>query len=135
MIRKLSHMTVYVLDQDRAHDFYTQKLGFEVRDGVKLGNFRWLTVGPKMQPDIRLVLMPIGMGPSADPASAEKLRELVKAGAFGAGVFHTEDCRRTYDELKAKGVRFLKEPQEMPYGIEAMLSDDSGNVFSLTQPR
>jgi len=55
-------------------------------------------------------------------------------GVLGAGVFNTDDCRGTYEELKAKGVQFLSEPVERPYGIEAVFKDNSGNWFSLTQP-
>jgi predicted enzyme related to lactoylglutathione lyase len=55
-------------------------------------------------------------------------------GVLGAGVFNTDDCRATYDELKSKGVQFVAEPAERPYGIEAVFRDNSGNWFSLTQP-
>jgi len=68
------------------------------------------------------------------PEQAEQLRALVGSGAMGAGVMTTDDCRETYKELSAKGVTFLSEPTERPYGIEAMMRDDSGNMISLTQP-
>jgi catechol 2,3-dioxygenase-like lactoylglutathione lyase family enzyme len=119
MITRHSHTTVYVLDQDSAHRFYTEKLGLEVRDDVRMGTFRWLTVAPKTQPDSCLVLMPIGAGPMMDEATAAELRAMVKKGVFGVGVLECDDCRRTYEELKARGVEFLREPKEMPYGIEA----------------
>jgi catechol 2,3-dioxygenase-like lactoylglutathione lyase family enzyme len=137
MITRLSHTTVYVTDQDRAKDFYCGKLGFEVRTDATMGAFRWLTVGPKTQPDLELVLMkiaPSDMGPSAvKEEHAAALRMLVEAGVLGAGVWLTDDCRRTYAELKERGVTFASEPKEMPYGIEAVFRDDSGNFFSLTQ--
>jgi predicted enzyme related to lactoylglutathione lyase len=140
MITRLSHSTVYVLDQDRARDFYCGKLGFEVRTDATMGAFRWLTVGPKTQPELEIILMLVkaseGMGPAGmDEANATALRRLIEAGVLGAGVWHTDDCRRTYAELKDRGVAFLTEPQEMPYGIEATFRDDSGNFFSLTQPK
>ncbi len=50
-------------------------------------------------------------------------------------MFQTPDCRATYEALVAKGVTFLQEPHERPYGIEALFRDDSGNWFSLTQPK
>ena len=133
MILKHSHSTVYVIDQDRAKAFYADTLGFEVRDDAKMGDFRWLTVAPKTQPDACIVLMPIKAGPMLSEAHAKMLRELVESGVLGGGVLSTDDCRRDYDELKAKGVRFVSEPKQMPYGIEALFSDDSGNFFSLTQ--
>jgi predicted enzyme related to lactoylglutathione lyase len=132
MIDRLSHATVYVLDQDRAKAFYTEKLGFELRQDVRMGDFRWLTVGPKAQPDLELVLMPLQGGMMTEE-SAASLRALVESGKLGIGVFATRDCRKTYAELKARGVAFRSEPAERPYGIEAMFIDDSGNMFSLTQ--
>ncbi|HEU4411926.1 MAG TPA: VOC family protein [Polyangiaceae bacterium] len=135
MIQRLSHSSVYVLDQDAAKQFYTEKLGFEVRNDARLGGFRWLTVSPKGQANFELVLMPLNPGPMMDAETAATLRGLVERGTFGGGVLETADCRKTYDELKAKGVEFLSEPQERPYGVEAVLRDDSGNWFSLTQRR
>lgn len=133
MIRALSHATIYVTDQDAALDFYTKKLGFEVRTDARMDDFRWLTVGPKDQPDLELVLMKPGA--MLDEATRKTLQELVAKGAMGAGVFRTADCRATYEELKARGVEFMSEPAERPYGIEAVFKDNSGNWFSLTQPR
>jgi catechol 2,3-dioxygenase-like lactoylglutathione lyase family enzyme len=134
MIDRLSHTSIYVLDQERAKAFYTEKLGFEVRADLPMGRFRWLTVGPAQQPDIEIVLMPVQGVPMQDEAMAT-LRALVQSGALGAGVFATRDCRQTYAELKAKGVVFKSEPEERPYGVEAMFVDDSGNLFSLTERR
>ena len=134
MINKLSHASIYVLDQDSAYDFYVNKLGFEVRTDTRMGEtFRWLTVGPKSQPDLEIILMPIFGNPGLNEERAAQIAELVKAGMFGTGVFGTNDCQRTFEELKAKGVTFLREPTEQFYGIEALLQDDSGNWFSLTQ--
>ena len=132
MITKLSHVNVFVLDQERAKDFYTQKLGFEVRNDARLEGMRWLTVGPKSQPDLNILLAePAPPMFSADDAAA--LRALIAKGAMAGGVIDTDDCRKTYAELKAKGVTFLQEPADRPYGVEALLRDDSGNWFSLTQ--
>jgi len=133
MIQRLSHTSVFVLDQDRARAFYTDKLGFEVRADVTMGSFRWLTVAPKGQPDLELILMPIAATPMMDEATADVVRLLVDRGVLGGGVLATADCRRTYDELRTRGVEFLHPPAERPYGIEALLKDDSGNWFSLVQ--
>ena len=139
MITKLTHTTIYVLDQDSAKDFYVNKLGFEVRHEFDMGEgfeeagqgFRWLTVGPPSQPDVEFILADCRMGHSPD--SAEEIRSLVAKGALGVGVLATDDCRKTYAELTERGVVFLQEPAERPYGIEAVFRDDSGNVFSLTE--
>ena len=133
MIQRLSHVSLYVLDQDRALEFYTQKLGMEVNTDQTMGDFRWLTVSPKGQPDLEIVLMKVQASPMMDAATAETVTDLVKKGAFGSGVLETDDIQRTYEELRAKGVEFASEPQERPYGIEALLKDDSGNWFSVVQ--
>ena len=77
--------------------------------------------------------MAVSPGPTMDAETADSLRGLVSKGALGAGVLETADCQKTYDELKAKGVEFLQPPTERFYGVEALLKDDSGNWFSLTQ--
>ncbi|MEU6079918.1 VOC family protein [Streptomyces sp. NPDC047108] len=136
MIKGIAITTVWVLDQDRAKEFYTEKLGLEVRRDMTMGDggMRWLTVGAKGQPDVELTLMVPGP-PGLDPESAEAVRTLVSKGVLGAGVLVTDDVRADYETLKARGVEFLQEPQERPYGIESILRDDSGNWFSFTQRR
>jgi catechol 2,3-dioxygenase-like lactoylglutathione lyase family enzyme len=140
MIRQMSHTSIFVLDQDSAKAFYTDKLGFECRFDISMGEefegagqgFRWLTVSPKEQTDLQIILSSCDLGRS--PEQGEQLRALVASGAMGAGVMTTDDCHPTYKELSAKGVTFLSEPTERPYGIEAVMRDDSGNMISLTQP-
>lgn len=133
MIQKISHTTIWVLNQEKAKEFYVNTLGFEVKTDQTLGNFRWLTVAPKGQRDVEMVLMPISESPMMDAATAETIRGLVQKGALGAGVLETDDCKATYEQLKAKGVEFMGPPREMPYGVEAMLRDNSGNWFSVVQ--
>ena len=133
MITKQTHTTIYVTDQDRAKDFYTDKLGFEVRDDARMGSFRWLTVGPKTQPDLRIVLMALQPNAWMTEETVGMLKKLVESGSIGGGVLETDDIHREYKELSAKGVRFKSEPKEMPYGIEAVFQDDSGNFWSLGQ--
>ncbi|MCR9162711.1 MAG: VOC family protein [Nannocystaceae bacterium] len=135
MISSMSHTALYVHDQDEALAFYTEKLGFEVRTDMTMDGFRWLTVGPKDQTDLQIVLMKLAPSPMMDEATVAQMKDLLSKGAFGAGVFNTADCKATYEELRARGVEFMGEPQERPYGIEAMFKDNSGNWFSLTQPR
>lgn len=139
MITKLSHCCYYVLDQDSAKEFYTTKLGFEVRADLTMGDdfseggqgVRWLTVSPPNQPDVEIILADCRMG--HDEQTAAELRALVAKGALGAGAWETDDCHKTFRELSERGVVFLSEPAERPYGIEAVFRDDSGNWFSLTQ--
>ncbi len=133
MIQRLSHVTIYVLDQEAAKDFYVNKLGFELKTDATMDNgFRWLTVAPKGQPDLEIVLMPT-TNPKWDAETTEALRTLVRKGVLGAGVLETANCKKTYEELKAKGVEFMQSPVERFYGIEALLKDNSGNWFSMTE--
>lgn len=138
MIQRQSHSTVYVTDQDEALAFYRDKLGFEVRTDVSMGEgeaFRWLTVSPKGQPDLEIVLMPITPGPALDDASAETMKQLVEGGGLGIGVFETDDVHGDHERLTKLGVEFVSPPGERPYGTEAIVKDSSGNWFSLTQPK
>jgi catechol 2,3-dioxygenase-like lactoylglutathione lyase family enzyme len=135
MIQRMSHATVFVANQDEALEFYRDKLGFEVRTDAKVSDdFRWLTVGPKDQPDFEIVLMEPKPGMLMDEATATQLRAIMEKGVLGAGVFNTDNCQATYEELKGRGVEFVSEPAQRPYGTEAVFKDNSGNWFSLTQP-
>ena len=132
MITKMSHVSIYVLNQDSALDFYTNKLGFKVVTDVPMGkDTRWLTVSPPEQPEIEIVLFPITVGKMFPKETADTMTELIKKGTFGCGVFECNDIYATYEELKAKGVEFMKPPKEEFYGTEALFKDDSGNWFSL----
>ncbi len=145
MITKFSHTTLFVTDQQKAYDFYVTKLGFKVNtDAVMENGYRWLTVTPPDQPSLEIVLMEVlhqSMAQSAgctdglDEESRNAFKVLLEKGILGAGVLHTNDCRATYEELKAKGVQFKSEPREQFYGTEAVLFDGCGNWFSLTQPK
>ena len=147
MIQKLSHSIIYVLDQDKAKEFYVDKLGFEVKvDASMPSGFRWLTVAPKGQSDLEIVLMKVGSGgefvklkggapDKNDTKDADSVAILLKKGMFSGGAFQTADCRKTFEELSAKGVEFVYEPKDQFYGVEAVFKDPFGNWFSLTQPK
>ncbi len=109
MISRLSHTTIWVEDQDAAKDFYVESLGFDVRTDVTMDGFRWLTVGPKDQPDLEMILLRPGP-PMMDEDSAAQLLTLVRAGAIGGGVLDTDDCRATFEELSARGVSSCRSP-------------------------
>jgi len=132
VITGLSHTPIWVLDQDEAAAFYTEKLGFEVHTDARLDDFRWLTVIAPDRPDHELVLLVPGP-PMMDEDSGQQVKALVAKGALGAGAFQTDDCRATFAELRERGVSFLSEPEERFYGIEATFRDNSGNWFSMTQ--
>jgi catechol 2,3-dioxygenase-like lactoylglutathione lyase family enzyme len=143
----MSHTIIYVLDQDQAKDFYAGKLGFEVKvDQTLPSGFRWLTVAPKGQSDMEIVLMKVGSGgdfvhmkggnaEEKNTKDLDAMIALLKKGMISAGAFDTADCRKTFEELKAKGVEFVSEPKDQFYGVEAVFKDPFGNWFSMNQPK
>ncbi len=134
MLKRITHTFIHVLDQDEALDFYVGKLGMVVNTDADLGLMRWLTVNPPEQPEVQLALMRPGP-PAYDDSTAERIRELVAQGAAGGGViFETDDCRGTYEELRAAGVEFTQEPIERFYGTDCALRDPFGNSIRITQP-
>jgi catechol 2,3-dioxygenase-like lactoylglutathione lyase family enzyme len=134
MISKMSHASIFVLNQDSAYDFYVNKLGFKVNTDAPMGpGARWLTVYPPDQPEFEISLMAIQAGMMFNDKTAATMRDLVSKGTFGFGVFECKDIYATYEELKLKGVEFSKAPTKEFYGISALFKDDSGNWFSLGQ--
>ena len=135
MIR-IATAQLWVHDQQAALKFYTEKIGFEVRTDVtmaEMGDFRWLTVGPVGQPDIAIVLMAIPGPPIVDEGTAEEIRSLMAKGFAGTVFLTTDDCRRSYEELHARGVEFTEKPEDRPYGVDCGFRDPSGNSVRLTQ--
>ena len=134
MITNVSLVTVYCLDQDRARDFYVDVLGFEPRTDITLGEgFRWVTVGHASQPELEVTLMT--PGPPLDADAADFIRRQLEKGQMGGLGLRVDDCRKTHEELSARGVTFLQEPSERPYGVEAVMRDNSGNWLVLVEPR
>jgi|SRR5699024_2289466 len=134
MFTGISHHSVYVLNQEEALAFYCGKLGFEVSADVNLGFMRWLTIALPSQPD-RHIMLEVPGPPFVDDAIAGQLRDLLTKGALGtAAILTTNDCRATYEDLRAKGVEFTEEPTERPYGIDCALRDPFGNPVRVTQP-
>jgi predicted enzyme related to lactoylglutathione lyase len=123
MFTVITHSSVYVLDQDEAVDFYVGKLGLEITADVDLGFMRWLTVSVPGQPGREILL------------TAAQVRDLLTKGALGLGfILSTEDCRKTYETLKARGVDLTQEPIEQPYGIDCAIRDPFGNHIRISQP-
>jgi len=134
MLNKLTHVNVWVNDQDEALAFYTEKLGMELRDDVtlpELGGFRWWTVGPPGQDGVAIALMTVPDFFEADTQSM--LKELLGRGVLGGLFFTVDDCQQAFEELKSRGVEFSQEPTQQPYGIDAGFRDSSGNAFRMMQ--
>jgi catechol 2,3-dioxygenase-like lactoylglutathione lyase family enzyme len=138
MLKSLTTTQVWVLDQDEALEFYTEKLGMELREDVtvpEMGNFRWLSVGVPGQPDVSVVLMAVPGPPVFEEETRAQIHALLTKGAAGGLFFATDDVRATYEELKARGVEFQQEPTEQPYGVDAGFRDPSGNSMRMMERR
>ena len=136
MLEQLTHVQVWVHDQDEALAFYTEKLGMELREDVtvpELGNFRWLSVGVPGQPDVSITLMAVPGPPVFDEETRDLIKSLLAKGAAGGLFFATDDCQASYEELSKRGVEFAQEPTEQPYGIDAGFRDPSGNQARMMQ--
>jgi catechol 2,3-dioxygenase-like lactoylglutathione lyase family enzyme len=133
MINGISIVSVWVLDQDKAKDFYVSKLGFTCTNDITMdGGMRWLTVRAPGSDGQEMVLMDPANS-MLDEQTAQQVRALVAKGALSPGVMATSDCAADHAALAARGVEFTQEPAKRPYGVEAVLRDDSGNWYSFTQ--
>jgi catechol 2,3-dioxygenase-like lactoylglutathione lyase family enzyme len=135
MSLRLSHVGLWVHDQEDALAFYTGKLGFEIREDVTLpefGEYRWLTVGPPGQPDVAFTLNVPGP-PLFDPDTAAEVLASLAQGKMGGFILACDDCQATYDELRGRGVEFQQGPTQQPYGIDAAVRDPSGNQIRMVQ--
>jgi catechol 2,3-dioxygenase-like lactoylglutathione lyase family enzyme len=134
MITNISLITLWVTDQDEARDFYVKKLGFVEKADVSMGDgFRWVTVGHPEQPELEVTLMV--PGPPLDPEMARAIERWLAKGTMGGFGLSTDDCKKAYEELSAQGVEFTQPPSERPYGVEAIMRDNSGNWLVLVEPR
>jgi len=134
MIQNISLTTVHCLDQDATRAFYVDHLGFEPRTDVTMGEgMRWVTIGHPSQPELEVTLMV--PGPPLSPEAADFVRGQLEAGQMGGLGLRVDDCKQTYAELSAKGVTFLQEPADRPYGVEAVMRDNAGNWLVLVEPR
>lgn len=134
MITNISLITLWVSDQDAAREFYTEKLGFEPKSDIMLGEgFRWVSIQHPAQPELEVTLMV--PGPPLDGEMSEAIRRSLAKGTMSGFGLSTDDCQKTYDELTAQGVESTQPPSERPYGVEAVLRDNSGNWFVLVEPR
>ena len=134
MFTNINVSQIFVLDQEEALEFYVGKLGLEVHTDVDLGFMRWLTVNVPGEKD-RAILLEKPGGPMMDAATTEQVRDLVTKGSTGGTLFfHTDDCQKTYETLKAKGVEITQEPTQQDYGIDFGMRDPFGNHIRVSQP-
>jgi catechol 2,3-dioxygenase-like lactoylglutathione lyase family enzyme len=130
----ITHAHLWVLDHQKALDFYVGTLGLEVKADYTRAGYRWLTVGVPGEAVPELVLDVPGP-PVMDEKTAAQVRELVTKGAGGVTVLRTDDCFGTYERLRAKGVEFTQEATDNGYGIDCGLRDPFGNQIRILQPK
>lgn len=134
MIR-INVTSIYVLDKDEALAFYVDKLGLEKGADIRQGDYRWLTVRAPDEPGVEISLEQPGP-PLHDEATAAQLRDLITKGALSGLVFHTDDTRALYEQLRARGVTdFTQEPLEHAYGVDMGIRDPFGNAIRILQPK
>ncbi|MDF0532165.1 VOC family protein [Tsukamurella sp. 8F] len=131
----ISIATVYVVvdDPDAAVTFYRDTLGFAVRNEVKQGDFRWITLSPDSQPEIQLVLTQPHAGRSQ--ADGDAVAALLAKGELGAVNFRAEDLDAVFEKITAApGVEILQEPASQPWGVrDAAFRDPAGNTVRIQQ--
>jgi predicted enzyme related to lactoylglutathione lyase len=129
---KLHYTFLEVDDHDAALAFYRDTLGLEVRQDVAMEDARWLTVGPKAQPEIGIVLQTAGV--ARPPEDAQTLRALLAKGSLSGLVFETDDVDGLFEKVAASGAEVLQEPMDMPYGVrDCAFRDPSGNLLRFNQ--
>jgi predicted enzyme related to lactoylglutathione lyase len=132
MITNISITTVFVKDIDESLAFYTDVLGFDAKDDITMGDYRWCTVVHPNQPELQVHLaIP---GPPISPDLVAAMRRAQDEGGLNGPGLNVDDCQKTYEELRAKGVEFLQKPEKRPYGTEALCRDNSGNWLVLVEP-
>lgn len=134
MITNVSLLSVWVKDISESKAFYVDILGFEEGDDIELGeDFRWCTVHHLSQPELHVHLTT--PGPPLGPEFAASInRALDEGGTFALGL-NVDDCVATIADLEAKGVVVINPPEERPYGVEALIRDNSGNWIVMVEPR
>lgn len=134
MITNVSLQTIWVNDHDESKAFYIDKLGFVEASDVSMGDgYRWVTVSHPDHPELELTLM--RPGPPLDEEDAVAVQRMLDKGSLNAAGLRTENCQETYEELRGLGVEFIQPPSERPYGVEAILRDNSGNWLVLVERR
>lgn len=132
----ITHVTVFVDDQDKALAFYRDVLGMQVNTDADLGEMmRWLTVNPPSQPTVQIVLEPVGMGGMRSDEDAAAITELMAKGTLNALIFQTDDVDADFERVRAAGAEIMQEPIDQAYGVrDCAFRDPSGNHLRLSQP-
>ena len=125
---KLYITSVFVNDQDRAHDFYTSKLGFKTKHDIPMGEHRWLTLTEAGNPESVEFLLEPSDHPAVKPYKAALVEDGIPVHSF-----QVADIQKEYERLQSLGVEFSQTPTEMGPVITAVLDDTCGNFIQLLQ--
>ena len=121
------HLTsVFVDDQAKARTFYTDVLGFLLRNDVPMGEFNWLTVVSPEDPDGTELLLEPDQHPAVGPYKAALVADGIPAASFAV-----LDVTAETERLKALGVRFVQEPLDMGPVTTAVFDDTCGNLIQI----
>ena len=132
MITRTTHISLFVHDQNEALAFYTEKMGFTLHTDQMFGEgekkMRWLTICPSDQKDFEIALM---------PAHTPEQKAVVGKQAPEVPFYcvSSNDCRKTYQELKEKGVECVSAPEDLPWGVSSLVKDLYGNTINLVQTK
>ena len=123
-------------DPDASLAFYRDTLGFEVRNDVKYGGMRWITVGPADQPGTSIVLYPPAATPGVTDDERRTIVEMMAMGSYGRIILATTDLDGAFARLEASGADVVQEPTEQPYGVrDCAFRDPAGNEIRINQLR
>jgi catechol 2,3-dioxygenase-like lactoylglutathione lyase family enzyme len=129
----LSHCFVTVHDPDTALAFYRDVLGLELRDDQASDGYRWVTLSPRSQPEVEVVLVEPRSGRSGD-GDGDALVGLLSKGSLPGVTFRTEDVDAMFEKVRSAGAEVLQEPLDQPYGVrECAFRDPSGNTVGISQ--
>ena len=123
-------------DPEQSLAFYRDTLGFEVRNDVGYGGKRWITVGPKGQPGISIVLYPPDASPGITDDERRTIAEMMAKGTFGIVLLATTDLQSAFEQLQARDADIVQEPTDQPYGVrDCAVRDPAGNMIRIQQLR
>ena len=125
---KIKVTTLYVDDQEKALRFYTDTLGFVKKNDFSQGPYRWLTVASPEEPDGTELQLALNNNPAA-----KSYQEAIFKQSQPAAMFFTDDVKRDYERIKARGAEFTMPPTDVTGSTIAMLKDTCGNLIQLTQ--
>jgi uncharacterized glyoxalase superfamily protein PhnB len=122
------------VDPEASLAFYRDTLGFEVRKDVAYGGMRWITVGPKGQPDISIVLHPPGATPGLTDDERRTISEMMAKGTYAMIILASRDLDATFERIQATGAEVVQEPTMQPYGIrDCAFRDPAGNHVRINE--